>query len=545
MVIGLPRTTVAHRYPTRYSQQRNSRQERDNMTENLGEGQEESTIGSQEPNAGERSAMARPRKLMTRKIEVLDTLEPKQVAEFQHAFKYTTTLGTRKQMMTREVLEAIHADGVDISDEQAISDYLNQIVDEDIKGNVRNGFKYMKENLKWPDGEKNIRNKINSFIRRAQFLKRYLKGYATDERLQEDVFHMIRKKLPKPFGITRETIREDRNLLQLAQLGEELKRRSWALELKHAQKSKTRRNAERRIIEKLKEKGLISDDEGEDLLSDTDEEIRKPKKSSQKNINRVKQEEIGALAGSPTFQDLVEKVNNLHATMEKPRCFECGSLEHFRAACPLRQKSNVQPQTAQSGVIQGENMQQLMQFMRTMMEAMRGQSMSDAQNPNGRNVQYTPKVQNYQKEKKYIVNRLGVGTVMPRAQIQARNPGGVWTNVRGILDSGSGTTVGSIQHHKHLFPYTRPVRNIVRLQLINKEEYLAKEVGHLRIRVIDATGKIHEFQEAAMVFLVDSPSWDELIIGYPTLKAQGLLPEQTLTAGRQPQGRNAPEPRDN
>ena len=160
-------------------------------------------------------------------------------------------------------------------------------------------------------------------------------------------------------------------------------------------------------------------------------------------------------------------------------------------------------------------------------------------------MQYTPKVQNYQKEKKYIVNRLGVGTVMPRAQIQARNPGGGWTNVRGILDSGSGTTVGSIQHHKHLFPYTRPVRNIVRLQLINKEEYLAKEVGHLRIRVIDATGKIHEFQEAAMVFLVDSPSWDELIIGYPTLKAQGLLPEQTLTAGRQPQGRNAPEPRNN
>ena len=85
----------------------------------------------------------------------------------------------------------------------------------------------------------------------------------------------------------------------------------------------------------------------------------------------------------------------------------------------------------------------------------------------------------------------------------------------------------------------------MRLQLINKEEYLAKEVGHLRIRVIDATGKIHEFQEAAMVFLVDSPSWDELIIGYPTLKAQGLLPEQTLTAGRQPQGRNAPEPRNN
>ena len=139
-------------------------------------------------------------------------------------------------------------------------------------------------------------------------------------------------------------------------------------------------------------------------------------------------------------------MNNLHATMEKPRCFECGSLEHFRAACPLRQKSNAQPRTAQSGVIQGENMQQLMQFMRTMMKAMRGQSMLDAQNPNGRNVQYTPKVQNYQKEKKYIVNRLGFGTVMPRAQIQARNPGGVgptcaafWIAIQGRLLDQSNT----------------------------------------------------------------------------------------------------------
>ena len=77
------------------------------------------------------------------------------------------------------------------------------VVGEDITGNVRNGFKYMKENLQWPDGEKNICNKINSFIRKAQFLKQYLKGYATDERLQEDAFHMMRKKLPKPFGITR------------------------------------------------------------------------------------------------------------------------------------------------------------------------------------------------------------------------------------------------------------------------------------------------------------------------------------------------------
>ncbi|MCG8322080.1 MAG: hypothetical protein MI921_21460 [Cytophagales bacterium] len=102
---------------------------------------------------------------------------------------------------------------------------------------------------------------------------------------------------------------------------------------------------------------------------------------------------------------------------------------------------------------------------------------------------------------------------MPRALVQVSNANGVWVNVKGILDSGSATTVGSLQHHKHLFVETQPVRNIVKIQLINKQQLLAKEIGRINIRVIDSNQVKHEFNRPALVFLVDSPEWEELIIG--------------------------------
>ena len=63
---------------------------------------------------------------------------------------------------------------------------------------------------------------------------------------------------------------------------------------------------------------------------------------------------------------------------------------------------------------------------------------------------------------------------------------------------------------------------------MNNEQLMANEVGKIRVRVINVKGHLHEFRYEALVFLVDHPQWHELIIGYPTLKAQGLLPEQAL-----------------
>ena len=128
----------------------------------------------------------------------------------------------------------------------------------------------------------------------------------------------------------------------------------------------------------------------------------------------------------------------------------------------------------------------------------------------------------------YRVNRLAIGTVLPRATIHVLNPQNIWTKVKGILDSGSGTTVGSLQHHKSLFRFTRPVRNNVKIQLVNKQTYIAQEVGRIRLKVIDTAGNEREFKEDVLVFLVDDPEWSELIIGFPTLRRENLLPEQQL-----------------
>ena len=128
----------------------------------------------------------------------------------------------------------------------------------------------------------------------------------------------------------------------------------------------------------------------------------------------------------------------------------------------------------------------------------------------------------------YQVNRLAVGTVLPRAVVQVMTPDGNWTNIKAILDSGSGTTCGSLQHHRKLFKTTRPVTNVVKLQLVNREQYIAKEYGRLDTRVIDVEQKVYNFKKPIMVFLVDAPQWEELIIGYPTLRNEGLLPEQNL-----------------
>ena len=43
-------------------------------------------------------------------------------------------------MMSKEVLEGIVEDEVNIRDEEEISDYLDKIVADNEKGNVRNGF---------------------------------------------------------------------------------------------------------------------------------------------------------------------------------------------------------------------------------------------------------------------------------------------------------------------------------------------------------------------------------------------------------------------
>ena len=200
--------------------------------------EEESQIRRMTDNESEgRNMMAvQPtKKYLNRKIEVLTSLDPEKVKEFQHSFQYTNAIGTRKTMMTKKVLEEIEAEDVDINDEEQIKQYLDKIVAEDIQGTTKAGYRYMKENLTWPTTEGSLTNKINSFIREALMLKRYVKNYKTDRRVKEDVFHLIRRKLPYKFGVKKDLIREKPEVLDIKKLGEELKLRAWAVEKKRGE----------------------------------------------------------------------------------------------------------------------------------------------------------------------------------------------------------------------------------------------------------------------------------------------------------------------
>ena len=130
--------------------------------------------------------------------------------------------------MTKDVLEAIEAEGIEITDEQQISDYLGKIVNEDKEDTTKSRYKYMKDNLSWPKNNDNLINKINTFIRNAQKLKKYVKNHNEDKRVREDVFKLIRKKLPCKFG-KKDLLKKKPEILDLKTLGQEMKTRAWAL----------------------------------------------------------------------------------------------------------------------------------------------------------------------------------------------------------------------------------------------------------------------------------------------------------------------------
>ena len=206
----------SHRYPTRYSlsamnnnpspqssvensptNQLQNQLQQNRQTQNTSPDQMTTSnpASTSRPTTTSNNVNGLPKpKQINRKIEVLSSLDPKAVAEFQHTFTYTNAIGTRKLIMTKEVLDKIEGEGININDETAISKYLDDIVADDEKGNVKDGLKYLRRNLKWPKGTEKDKNKIYAYIRQAQFLKKYIKDYENDEELQQEVFHVIRRK---------------------------------------------------------------------------------------------------------------------------------------------------------------------------------------------------------------------------------------------------------------------------------------------------------------------------------------------------------------
>ena len=519
---------MPHGYRTRASSQQPTDSEGTTNNQQIEQEQEISPMTQE--TATTTTNMARPaKKYLNRKIEVLDSLDPDLVKEFQHAFEHTNAIGSRRTMMTKKVLEAIEGEGVNTKKEEEIKVYLDKIIEDDLKGNVKSGFKYMKQKLAWPEGDTNVQNKINAFIRQAQQLKQYVKDYNDDKRVREDVFHMVRKKLPRAFGIRRDTIREDPGLVDIKALGQELKKRSWAMEIKTPTHKQSISSLEQRVMDKLRKKGLLSDTESDEDTSNETEPDKELKQRRKKRLGRVRYTEANVVEDEEIENDSLQaQMNRIEAQIGQRRCYECGDLNHYRAQCPhlIGNKPTVN--------VAERNNQQMIDLVTKMVQNLtdhpnnrRNWETKKERDPSRRRPTYTQPQQTKQ-ERIYHINRLAVGTVLPRARIQVQNPEGNWTHVPGILDSGSGTTVGSLQNHRHLLKQTRPVKNRVTIQLVNKDQFLAKEVAKVRMRVIDSCNRVREFSNEVTVFLVDAPEWKELIVGFPTLRREGLLPEQHL-----------------
>ena len=99
-----------HQYNTRHAKPKSPQ-----STQESSEGQIDNQSTTTEPanpsNTMTEATDSNPTpKLLNRKIDLLKTLKPEDVKEFQHAFKYCTAAGSRKVMMKKEVLDAIEHD---------------------------------------------------------------------------------------------------------------------------------------------------------------------------------------------------------------------------------------------------------------------------------------------------------------------------------------------------------------------------------------------------------------------------------------------------
>ncbi len=474
-------------------------------------------------------------KPLDRKVEVLNTLEADQVKEFQHFMRYTSRVGSRRALMSQKVLDTLVNDGVDVSSEDQISGYLDQIIADDMEGSTKSGLKYFKRKLKWPKNEPNAKLAIGQFIRSAQNLKKYVKNYDSNERIQEKVMKIVCGVLPYQFNLDITYIRENPRLLQFEHLSSFLRENSRCLDIKPKKKSKAKR-----LMQKLLESGDFSTSDSElSLSSGSDDPYDTAQDSAEvrrKKINRVQVMTPAEQASNSQLEAQVQELTLLVNRLQvDPTCYQCGEKGHIKPNCPKltnggaqnggninttssqqqAQVSGGQMVSSQPVVNQMDSNLAMMNLMQRMMDMVT----SATSKGNGTN---SPN------QKVFHVNRLQVGNVLPRATVELLDPQGQWQVVKGILDSGSGTTCGSLQHHRRFFSQVTPVTNVVKLRLVTKDEYNAVEVGKITVRVSDLSGNSRIFRRQAMVFLVDHPQWEEFIIGYPTLKAEGLLPEQQL-----------------
>ena len=112
--------------------------------------------------------------------------------------------------------------------------------------------------------------------------------------------------------------------------------------------------------------------------------------------------------------------------------------------------------------------------------------------------------------------------------VEMRNDSNKWTKTPGILDSGSGRTVGSLQLHKRFCGAVQPLRKNMKVVLgdnVSSHEVSAIGTAVSRVKV-DDMDPVHLGE--VRIFLIDNPDWKNLYIGREVLAKLEALPEQVL-----------------
>ena len=112
------------------------------------------------------------------------------------------------------------------------------------------------------------------------------------------------------------------------------------------------------------------------------------------------------------------------------------------------------------------------------------------------------------------VSRKGV---VRTATISAQMLDGRWVEIPGKVDSGADTTIGSLSRHsKYCLRTWKPVGSAWTVKSATGNRCPVMKKGLMKLRIDDIELQLAE------VMLVDSPDWENLLIGEDLLQDHGL-----------------------
>ena len=177
--------------------------------------------------AGVSSPISPSKNLTFKKIKQLKTLQADDVREYLHSFEAARDQDILlSDYLKKTLLDDICADEPEVEKEikfkrdNALKAYLQEIVDDDDGVSaVKDGYKYFKKHLKWSKIKaRTVPNRINTYFRKAQKLKKYIPGADEDNLVKEKIYDLIRKDIDYRLGLTEQLVKEDEKYLDLKHL---------------------------------------------------------------------------------------------------------------------------------------------------------------------------------------------------------------------------------------------------------------------------------------------------------------------------------------